>query len=121
MQNIRCQDFEDVLVVGFVETTLVGDSRAEDIKRELIKALDGVKSGKLLLDFAKVKSASSSIFTKIYLVTEECKKRDIRLKVCNIDDDIMVVLKSLHFNRLLDIYENQNKAFAAFKKKGWFS
>ena len=53
-------------------------------------------------------------------IMDECKKRNVVLKLCGLNENLTEVVKVMHFHKMFEIHGDRGKALTAFKKKGWF-
>lgn len=123
MAELVAIEKEEVLVVQFTQGKILSDVVIAQIGRELLECADRAKTeglGKLLLDFRGVTFMSSAMIGKIVLMNKRCKSNDVKVKLCNIAPSIKEVFEITRLNRVFDIYETDEKALAAFNKKGWF-
>lgn len=120
MPNLNSEEKDDVLVVSFNDAKILDESKIQQIHNELNDKLAEVPSGKLLLDFQRVTFMSSAMIGKIILLNKKCKSSDVKLKLCNISQNVMEVFKLMRLNKVLDIQKDEEKALASFAKKGWF-
>jgi anti-sigma B factor antagonist len=114
---------EDVLVVAFIQTTLRDTPVISAAKEQLEKQRGEAKTErKMLLSFRNVKFMSSEMIGVIVTLFKKCKEDKIDLKLSNVSADIMQVFKITNLHKLLQIYDDESKAMAAFqgKKAGWF-
>ena len=63
---------------------------------------------------------SSAMIGKVILLNKKCKGAKVNLKLCEISDNVMEVFKLMRLNKILDIQKSEEKALAAFDKKGFF-
>jgi anti-anti-sigma factor len=110
---------DGVLIAQFTQGKILADGVIAQIGRELLDYADQAP-GKLLLDFQGVTFMSSAMIGKIVLLHKKCKTNKVDMRLCSISESIKEVFEITRLNRVFDIYENQEKALAAFNKKGWF-
>jgi anti-sigma B factor antagonist len=75
---------------------------------------------RILLSFAGVTILSSAMISQIILFYKKCKTEEIDLKICSVSPNIMEVFKIVRLNKLIKIYDNEEKALATFGKRGLF-
>ena len=120
MSSLRSEENDDVLVVYFNDAKILDESKIQQVHNELNEMLSSAPAGKLLLNFDNVTFMSSAMIGKIILLNKKCKSNDVKLKLCNISDNVMEVFKLMRLNKVLDIHKDEEKAVASFDKKGWF-
>ena len=108
----------DVTVVKFKEAKILSDVVIAQAGRELIEIAKN--SDKLLLNFEGVEFMSSAMIGKIVLLNKKCKTDKVKLKLCNISENIMEVFEITRLHTALDIVDTEDNAVSAFEKKGFF-
>ena len=106
----------DVVVVSFTESRILDEGTIQHIGEELEKMVDRAEWGKLLLNFSHVRFMSSAMFGKLIKLNKKCKQENTHLKLCCIPEEIMEVFKLMRLHKILDIYQDENKALIAFEK-----
>lgn len=121
MSALRSEQTDDgVLVVTFSDAKILDEAKIQQIGKELIECVAKTPDSKLLLDFTGVSFMSSAMIGKLVLVHKKCKTSDIKMKVCNISDNVMEVFKITRLHKVFDIQKDREKALASYDKKGWF-
>ena len=115
MSNVRSEEKGDVLVVYFNDAKILDEAKIQQIGTELMqKVADATVSQKLLLNFLGVSFMSSAMIGKVILVNKKCKSAEVKLKLCDISDNVMEVFKLMRLNKILDIQKNEEKALKKF-------
>jgi anti-sigma B factor antagonist len=117
---LRSEEKGEVLVVYFNDTKILDEAKIQQIGKELMEKVTEAANKKLLLNFETVTFMSSAMIGKLILLNKKCKGDDIKLKMCNISDNVMEVFKLMRLNKILDLQTNEEKALASYDKKGWF-
>ncbi|MDP6446954.1 MAG: STAS domain-containing protein [Pirellulaceae bacterium] len=121
MSALRTSQAEEgVLVVNFTDAKILDEAKIQAIGKELMECVGNASDGKLLLDFTGVAFLSSAMIGKLVLVNKKCKSADIKVKFCNISDNVMEVFKITRLHKVFDIQKDSEKALKSFDKKGWF-
>ncbi|QDU96907.1 STAS domain-containing protein [Lignipirellula cremea] len=120
MSSLRSEENGDIVVVYFNEAKILDEARIQQIGKELMDMVAKASSGKLLVCFQGVTFMSSAMIGKIILLNKKCKETNVKLKLCDICDNVLEVFKLMRLNKILDIHPDVDKAIAAFEKKGWF-
>ncbi len=121
MASLETREVEDVLVVAFTKAKILDEPTIEQIGTELSECIDKAPAGKIVLNFGGVSFMSSAMIGKLVLFNNKCKAGDIKLKMCEISDNVMEVFKITRLNKVFDIHKSEDKAIASFEKRGWFS
>ncbi len=120
MPRLQTQEIEGALVVRFNDARILDNRLVDQISTELNQLLSNTFLQRLLLNFAGVTFLSSSMIGQISILHQRCKKRGIKLKLCEVAQPIMEAFRVLRLHKMLDICATQDDALAAFNKKGWF-
>ena len=57
---------------------------------------------------------------KLITLNKHCKDAAVHLKLCSIDPQIMQVFKMTKLDKVFQIFDDEDRALAAFEKKGFF-
>jgi anti-anti-sigma factor len=120
MASLELREVEDVLVVQFTKARILDETTIEQIGTELMESITKSPGGKIVLNFQGVSFMSSAMIGKLVLFNNKCKAADVKLKLCDISDNVMEVFKITRLNRVFDIHKSEEKAVASFEKRGWF-
>ncbi len=110
----------DILVIYFTEAKILDEAKIAQIGKELMDQVGEATAGKMVLNFSAISFMSSAMIGKIILLNKKCKTNEVKLKLCNISDNVMEVFKLMRLNKILEIYNDEEKAIASYTKKGWF-
>ena len=112
---------EDILTIYFTEQKILNDAVIKQIGEELMEMTTRAVGDKMLLNFQGVAFMSSAMMGKILLTSKKCKAANIDLRLCSISKDVMEVFKIMRLNKVLKIYDNEEKAIKGFDGGGgWF-
>jgi anti-sigma B factor antagonist len=111
----------DVTVVYFTDSKILDEQKINQMSEELNRVADRCAGGKLLLNFDGVTFMSSAVLGKLVSINRKCKENETRLKMCQIAPDIMKVFEITRLNKVIDIYDTEEKALSSYNKRGWFS
>ncbi len=114
MSNVRSEEKGDVLVVYFNDAKILDEAKIQQIGTELMQKVTDAASQKLLLNFLGVSFMSSAMIGKVILLNKKCKAAEVKLKICDISDNVMEVFKLMRLNKILDIQKNEEKALKKF-------
>src|SRR5271166_4671477 len=82
----------DVTVARFNREVVISGRLAETVGDQLMDLLAGPARGRVLLDFANVKSLSSLILGKLVLLNRAAEGAGGRLALCNLRPDIYEIM-----------------------------
>jgi anti-sigma B factor antagonist len=119
MAELVSQRRDDVLIIQFNTPKLLADTTIAQIGREMLELADQC-DGKMLINFQGVTFMSSAMIGKIVLLNKKCTADKTVVKLCSIAPSIMEVFEITRLNKIFAIYDSEDEALAAFKKKGWF-
>ncbi len=114
MSNVRSEEKGDVLVVYFNDAKILDEAKIQQIGTELMQKVTDAASQKLLLNFLGVSFMSSAMIGTVILLNKKCKSAEVKLKLCDISDNVMEVFKLMRLNKILDIQKNEEKALKKF-------
>ncbi len=118
---LKLVDRDDVVTVYFAAASILDEAVIQQIGKEFGGvALEASGERKLLLNFQTVKFMSSAMIGKVVRLHKQCKKDKIKLKLCGIAPELMEVFTITRLDKLLEIHDNEEKALAAFNKRGFF-
>lgn len=121
MSSLKSEEVEGILVVSFTDAKILDEARISLVGKELMdKAAEAAASQRMVLNFDGVQFMSSAMIGKLVLLNKKAKADKIDLKLCNITPNVLEVFKITRLNKVFDIHADQEKALAAFDKKGWF-
>jgi len=111
---VRSEEKGDVLVVYFNDAKILDEAKIQQIGTELMQKVTDATSQKLLLNFLGVSFMSSAMIGKVILLNKKCKAAEVKLKLCDISNNVMEVFKLMRLNKILDIQKNEEKALKKF-------
>ncbi|MFO7575881.1 MAG: STAS domain-containing protein [Bacteroidales bacterium] len=109
---IKTENIDNIDIVT-LDTDTLNALVSEQIRQEVSDLfLNGTP--KLILDLRGVKYVDSSGFGCLLGITRSAKNNYSVVKFCNIDPEIMKVLKMLHLHTVLNIFPNLEKCISSF-------
>ncbi|MCB1155482.1 STAS domain-containing protein [bacterium] len=120
MPSLKIEIVEGVTVASFTDAKILDEAKIQQIGTELMECAATANDSRLLLDFEGVSFMSSAMIGKLVLLHKKCKDGEVKLKVCNISDNVMEVFKITRLHKVFDIQKDREKAIKSFDKKGWF-
>jgi len=112
---------QEVLVVYVNEARVLDAAMIRDLADQLEQMMNKAEHGKLLINFGRVQFMSSAMIGTLIGLIKKCKAGKVKLKMSNISDGIMEVVKLVRLDKMVDIYPDEEQALAAFSKSSWFS
>jgi anti-sigma B factor antagonist len=119
MSELTTSEKKGVLIIHFKTDCIRTEADVTRISEELAN-LTHSGGGKVVLDFNQLQQMSSMMIGRIMALSQECKDHQIKLKLCSLQPHIREVFRTTGLNRLLKVYDTQDKAVASFRKKSWF-
>ena len=120
MAEVHSQTNGEVMVVYLGHNRIVDQAMIDEIARTLEKLLNKCEHGKMLINFEGVKFMGSAMLGKLITLNKHCKDAAVHLKLCSIDPQIMQVFKMTKLDKVFDVFDDEDRALAAFEKKGFF-
>ncbi len=88
---------------------LIAQSLKEEVPQYLTKP-----NTKLILDIKGIQSVDSSGFGALLSILRNAKNNDSELKLCNISDEVLELVKLLQLHNVFDIYKSVDEAINAY-------
>lgn len=99
---------------------MIDESRIESVGKELIDlTADGVNE-RIALNFHSVGFMSSAMISKVIDFGNACKKEKIKLRLCNINDNVKKVFDLMRLEKVFDIDDEEETSMAKLARGGWF-
>ena len=103
----------EVPVARFTRELILGGALADAVGEKLAAALEANKA-RLLLDFANVKSLSSTGLAKLISLNRKAESLGGRFALCNLRPEIREIMDVTRLSQLLCIYPAEQEALASF-------
>lgn len=87
-RHIRCRKEAGVLVIAFADKELRGDAMMEEVRKEMLAAVNESDSGKVVVDFRGVTYLSSAAFRPLLSLYRKLQERGGRMIFCNLAPEI---------------------------------
>ena len=120
MQSLEMKQDEEVLVLSFVDRKITDQKRIAQIDADLQYATGLAADGRMLLDFEGLSFMSSAMIGALLRFQKKCDGESIKVKFCNISDDIKDVFHTMKLNKVFSIHKTREQAVKSYDKKGWF-
>lgn len=110
---INIEKINDVLVVSLEKDTKLNVAISQKFKIEVSKLIDqpGIK---LAINLGDVDYIDSSGFGSLLSVLRTAKNNNATLKLCNINSDVMELVKLLQLQTVFDIRESVDDCLNSF-------
>lgn len=118
--TIQTRYANGILIAYLADARILDAARIDQIGSELLGLIQVCPGRKLVLNFNKVDFMSSAMLGKIIRLSNECRSAQIDLRLCEIAPKIMKVFELTKLNVALNIDRSEEKALAAFAKRGLF-
>jgi len=119
MSELATTEKSGVLIIRFTVNRIWTEGEVTKVGERLAN-LAHSGGNKVVLDFTGLQQMSSPMLGKILSLQKECTEHKITLKLCCMEPHIKEVFTATGLHKLLQSYDTQDSALAAFKKKGWF-
>ena len=122
MPSLQISDQQDVVTVSFKDVTILDENSIRQIGEEFNDlTLQAASGHKLLVDFSHIAFMSSAMIGQVVKLHKQCKRDNIKLKLCGISSKIFEVFKITGLNKILDIHPDRAHAMSAFgpPPHGW--
>jgi anti-sigma B factor antagonist len=105
----------DVIQVEFVDRNILDEANIQQIGDEITSIIDKEPSPKLLISFANVDHLSSAALGTLITINNRMKGKSGKLRLANIDPQILEVFKITKLDRLFQIHDTTDRAMASLK------
>jgi anti-sigma B factor antagonist len=112
-RRIEVEDVGDVAVVEFLDKRILDEQNIQLIADQLFELVDTLGKKKLLLNFANVEYLSSAALGKLMQLNKKAREAKGKLALCNIKAEIKEVFLITKLDKVLQIFDNEEKALEA--------
>jgi anti-sigma B factor antagonist len=114
-KHLKLRDVDGVAVVDFVNADIVYASAVvEEIGQELHSLLSKYSLTKILLNFKDVQYVTSSMLGQLAHLQKAADAVRVQLKVVGLGPTLKDIFQIGHFDRILDIHDDEATAIKAF-------
>ena len=106
---------KDEATVLEMEFTTLTAANAKDFKAKLEKAIDDETN--VLLDLNRITFIDSSGLGVFLSCLKTLNKKGGDLKICNITKSVRVLFELVRLHQIIEVYNSQEEALAAFSQK----
>ena len=120
MSTLLTKKNEDVLCTYFQDVRIIDESRINGIGQELADLLNDPGNQKIVLNFQNVSFMSSAMIGKLVLFGKKCKTAKIKLRMCNINENVEEVFTLMKLGKVFAIDKDEATSLKKINKKGLF-
>ena len=114
-RRLEVEDIGDIAVVNFVDKKILDEQNIQTIGEQLFELVDDLGKRKLLLNFANVEYLSSAALGKLITLKKKVQAASGQLKLANIKPEIKEVFSITKLDKVLQIFDDEDKALESFK------
>jgi len=85
---LQCRTEQDVLVLTITEARVQGDEVAEDLRQEMLAAVDESGCGKVVIDFRHAEYLSSAAFRPLLALRRKLQETGGRIMLCGLSETV---------------------------------
>ena len=104
----------DVTVVTFNQTSIIDTAQVERIGEQLYELVDNQARRRIILDFAKVSSLSSSALGILIKLQNKADRIDGKVVLCGLRKELRRVFKISKLEKLFTFCADEEKGLATF-------
>jgi anti-sigma B factor antagonist len=109
----------DTLVVYFQDVSIIDEARITGLGDELLELIKP-ENEKIIVNFQNVGFMSSAMIGKLIHFSKKCDQEKIRLRLCNINENVMTVFTLMNLQKVFKIDNDESDSISNMKKSGWF-
>ena len=109
-----------ILVIYLQDVRIIDERRIAALGQELTELVHDTESKRVVLSFRNVEFMSSAMIGKLVAFDKKCKSLDIKLRICDIGENVDEVFKLMRLDKVFTIDENEEVALKQFSKGSWF-
>jgi len=113
--RLRVRKQEGVVHVEFVDRNILDEANIQQIGEEITTLIDAENIPKLVISFSNVDHLSSAALGTLITIHNRMKAKKGQLRLANIDPQIYEVFVITKLNKLFDIHDTSEQAFASFR------
>lgn len=117
---IMASKIGDVGVVNFLTSQVLDELNVQQLGQELNDLVDKEYMVRMVINFTKIKFLSSAVLGKLISLNKKIQAQKGQLAFCSINNDIMQVFKITRLDKLIPIYDDEDKAIKGVAKPGLF-
>lgn len=106
----------DIRVVKLEESQILDEQVARKVGTRLNQIVNEMAQTAIVLNFEKVKFMASAMIGQLVLLRENCRKKEIELSICSLNENLCEAIKLMRIDEILPIHENEQVAMDAMNK-----
>jgi len=104
MALLGVNESHETLLVRFASVRILDEATILEIGNDLMSLLERARQcQKMVLDFERVQFMSSAMIGKLVLLNKKAKAEKVDLRMCNVQPNVLDVLKLTRLNKLFTI------------------
>jgi anti-sigma B factor antagonist len=112
---VVAKKIDDILVISFKNLNKLNILIAQAVKEDLAPYIN-IPNSNLILDLTGVEYIDSSGFGVLLSILRNSRRNNTNFKICNINDELMELIKLLKLQNIFDIYEDLDSCLQSFKE-----
>jgi anti-sigma B factor antagonist len=108
--RIRVKKIDHVVHVEFIDRNILDEANIKLIEEDILKIIEAESQPKMVISFADVEHLSSAALGTLITVNNKIKARSGKLRLSNIDPQILEVFVITRLNKLFDIHPTSEAA-----------
>lgn len=108
--RIRVKRIDHVVHVEFIDRNILDEANIKLIEEDIIRIIDSENQPRMVLSFAEVEHLSSAALGTLITVNNKIKGRSGKLRLANIDPQILEVFVITRLNKLFEIHPTSDAA-----------
>ena len=109
------QNFADVTVVTFQDTTLLQEQVIEEAAVDLYELTDRKNKRKLILDFSNIRMFASQMLSVLILLNNKSKAIKGELVLCGLRDELKKVFTITNLDKSFSFFSDTSSALTHFQ------
>lgn len=112
--RIKIKEFNGVRIIEFADRKILDELCIHEIQEELGQLVEGRADGNYVVSFSNVEHLSSAALGMLITLKKRIEDGQGKLKLSNINPQILEVFKITRLNKVFDIHASIDKARASF-------
>ncbi|MGI9014574.1 MAG: STAS domain-containing protein [Phycisphaerales bacterium] len=112
--RLRFTDVGGITRVEFLDRNILDEANINQIGEQIGDVIDQQTDPKILISFENVDHLSSAALGTLITLNTKVRAKDGKLRLANIDPQILEVFKITRLDRLFEIHDTTQEAMASF-------
>lgn len=108
--RIRVKKIDHVVHMEFIDRNILDEANIKLIEEDILKIIEAESQPKMVISFADVEHLSSAALGTLITVNNKIKARSGKLRLSNIDPQILEVFVITRLNKLFEIHPTSEAA-----------